>query len=860
MRKAFWRRGDRDRNFDPGNIAPLPALKGSRIGARLLALTLIVLLLAFGLGSGLNSLRRASAQEDVSGGANLPETPNALVTPAADSSGSLEVPAQANAAVDQDPCTGGTDNLPKPTPMPGAVRVVQLVNCTNQILLGAANAPFRAPGTPVPVVPRENTWVMQPLGAANNQNIITIDVPPGWADTGPVHSTGPNIWARTGCRFDPTVNRAQCETGGCGADLYNCSAPGVGVSGFTTFTEWNFFQPIPPTGPIMFHKENFDVSAVNGASLNVDVQPVGGDAMDPGAVGDDQWINYAYPLTVHGDDPRNANHCPANFQLNRSSITPAKTGGIFGYVLLDNNGQPSGGDNTIACLNNCGFYKFPAEPLFNCDRTQPRCLYWNTFCAPNPTGTDYGQPCNTDADCAKFGLNAACWIQHPNIVPSPTPVGVDHTCQLRAFYANAPAACPTTVCTFPYGYTNSLTGMQVFSTQPPAGLCSQVAINGDNPSQICVGDDTIHQVLNKVYTWPNDPQVYGGDAPLYRIVFAPGQGNAPITPAGPIPLCSALPAIYGYSNQYHGPNACTPGQPCSNCDISVNQQGAIFAVAQPSPLNWGCNLPANGAGDNGVICRWNATEPTATPSGTPTPTPSPTLGPTGSPTSTPTGAATVFSGNNVVLKGKAGSFVTATFKANNNTAAAEQISSITITLTNSKIFSALALSGGGQVGSENPMPPTQGTGNPSPPELVNVFTFSPPIPLASGASTTFTLTATIGSNTASISPSILADGIAYAADGPSSGAPRSSTRTPWMVLTILMLMAGVAMASVSPGRRLTIALGAIVLAVAIGGCGGSGSSGAPSPGPSSGVSVVTAETLGPYMGLPLSIATVQRVK
>jgi hypothetical protein len=37
--------------------------------------------------------------------------------------------------------------------------------------------------------------------------------------------------------------------------------------------------------------------------------------------------------------------------------------------------------------------------------------------------------------------------------------------------------------------------------------------------------------MRKAYTWPNDPQVYGGDAPLYRIVFAPGGTNVPITPS-----------------------------------------------------------------------------------------------------------------------------------------------------------------------------------------------------------------------------------------------------------------------------------------------------------------------------------------
>jgi hypothetical protein len=69
-----------------------------------------------------------------------------------------------------------------------------------------------------------------------------------------------------------------------------------------------------------------------------------------------------------------------------------------------------------------------------------------------------------------------------------------------------------------------------------------------------------------------------------------------------------------------------------------------------------------------------------------------------------------------------------------NTGQAEMISAITVTLTKAKILSALSLSVNGQAG----------TGNPSPPEVGNEFTFSPSIPLASGASLTFTLKAMIG--------------------------------------------------------------------------------------------------------------------
>jgi hypothetical protein len=95
-----------------------------------------------------------------------------------------------------DPCL---DNLPAPTPL--LHRVVQLVNCSNQRVLGTANAPHIAGLPPIPVLPRENTWVMEPFpvpaGASANANVLTIDIPQGWENTSPKGSTGrrgPNIF------------------------------------------------------------------------------------------------------------------------------------------------------------------------------------------------------------------------------------------------------------------------------------------------------------------------------------------------------------------------------------------------------------------------------------------------------------------------------------------------------------------------------------------------------------------------------------------------------------------------------------------------------------------------------------------
>jgi hypothetical protein len=133
--------------------------------------------------------------------------------------------------------------------------------------------------------------------------------------------------------------------------------------------------------------------------------------------------------------------------------------------------------------------------------------------------------------------------------------------------------------------------------QPPFGHCKDVITDSD--PNACIGDDTLHEVMPKAYTWPNDPQVYGGDSALYRVIFAPGGTTAKITPAGPIPVCSALPQIYGYSAQYGGQNSGT-----KPCDISVNKNGAVFAVAHPKPNFWACNLAPTGSGNEGVICRW----------------------------------------------------------------------------------------------------------------------------------------------------------------------------------------------------------------------------------------------------------------
>ncbi|VTZ50389.1 Thaumatin pathogenesis-related protein [Methylocella tundrae] len=485
-----------------------------------------------------------------------------------------------------DPCLQG---LPTPTPQQPAVhRVLQLINCSNQVVLGAANAAGKAGVVPLKsVFPREKTWVMQPYPPSTpNGNILTIDVPPKWESTIGPGSTGPRIWARTGCRYDIASDRAQCETGGCGGK-YDCSAAKLGASVGTTVAEWTFYEQVT-AGNITYFKDSPDISAVDGVNLNMDIQPVGGHSVDPfDALGghDIQWLAQNYPLTKHGQDMRSDARCLEKFRLQRSDLTS----GIYAFVIVGNDGKPLGGDGTVACFSNCARYAFPDVPAADCDSSDhnTRCYRWKSFCLNEyPVGSVFGVKCTQDSDCKQ---GTSCW-NNPGSK-------LDHTCQGRAFIKNA--TCPSNICTFPYGYIDPTNGQQFFSTQPPFGHCSDIV--GDNPKG-CIGDDVVHHVMHKAYTWPNDPQVYGGDAQLYRIIFAPGGTTVPITPAGAIPVCSDLPTIYGYSTQYGG-----PGSNSKPCDVPVNIDKATFAVAHPSPTGaspWACNLSPGGAGNEGVICRW----------------------------------------------------------------------------------------------------------------------------------------------------------------------------------------------------------------------------------------------------------------
>lgn len=488
------------------------------------------------------------------------------------------------------------DNLPIPTPIPPAHRVVQLVNCSDQTLLGAANAAKKPGNVPLTsVLPREGTWVMEPLNPGNTKNVLSIDIPPEWEDTkcGPdapsCDAVGPRFWARTGCRYDIASGRAQCETGGCGG-RYDCSAAKLGASVGTTIAEWTFYEPVqaplPPSQPLLsYFKDSPDISAVDGVNLTIDIQPLNSSPHNPfDALGghDIQWLAEQYPLSMSGQDLRAPGQCLDTFRLKRSDLTS----GTRAFVIVDNNGQPLGGDATVACFSNCARYAYPAPPPIGCDDSDPnsQCYLWKAFCLGDPS--QYGRKCTQNSDCPVGG---ACWdLKDPT-----SPINL--TCQGRAFIKNA--TCDPSVCTYPYGYVDPVKNVTFYSTQPPFGQCTDVTAD---PTK-CIGDDTLHAVLPKAYTWPNDPQVYGGDATAYRVIFAPGGTTVPITPAGSIPLCGDLPTIYGYASQYGGPNSSS-----KPCDFPVNRGGAVFGVAfagATAQNPWACDV-GGGSGDNGVICRW----------------------------------------------------------------------------------------------------------------------------------------------------------------------------------------------------------------------------------------------------------------
>jgi len=470
-------------------------------------------------------------------------------------------------------------SLPLPVPTPGRY-VVQLVNESNVTLLAAANAAHVAGQSPKAVLPREGTWLIGP------KSVLTIDIPPEWEETIPEGSVGPVFWARTGCRYDIERNLAQCETGDCGG-VWDCSKAGRTAPGPKALAEWTFKDPNGNAAP--------DISVVDGVNLNMDIVPVGphSDTTKP-PVDAAFWLGSAnLPLTKCGGDLRAS--CPSDFELRREQLT----------FFIQGSG---GGDSVVGCFSNCGQYKFQGqltgacpqgyrcagEPKFNCvgdinTEAGRVCYYWKPFCTAVPMGDPdhvYGRACSMNRDCPQQGV---CW---DNGLPQ-------KVCAPSAF--NKKPNCPPDVCTNQYSEQKSF--------QPPFSLCSELTDVTGRP-QDCIGDDTVHEVMPRGLTWPNDPETYYSDAKAYRIVFAPGGTGVPITDSGEIGPCSALPEQYRYEGEK------------ANCSDPINK-GAKFAGARPSPPcnetpdcavggcnpqtkhcdSWECEVK-DGNATNAVLCKW----------------------------------------------------------------------------------------------------------------------------------------------------------------------------------------------------------------------------------------------------------------
>jgi hypothetical protein len=349
---------------------------------------------------------------------------------------------------------------------------------------------------------------------------ITVRIPGTWLHTSSNHHRtplGPRFWARTGCKYDATLEKAQCETGDCGNN-YDCGAKFLAGKAPVTIAEFCF-----ECGDQFTY---YDISLVDGYSISVDVLPGAHSAVRPGGVPNDGfWCNTG--LCNSKTDLRTT--CPESFLLTNANLSTH---------------NPSDPVNKIACFSNCGKYEYPVAPLPSCSDDDIVCKNWRQYCCQAST---YGKTCTTSADCTDGG---ACW---------------NGTCECKAYFSHPP--CSTTIC------TNQM-------AQPPAGTCTD-----------CVGDDILHDVCPRAYTWPNDPQTYSCDATEYDIIFCPGGTEQPVTPQLLIPTCASLDP-----NRYDWQTAQT--------DCSESHGKYLCAVTKDhNPNIWACNVDQTSCND--VLCSWS---------------------------------------------------------------------------------------------------------------------------------------------------------------------------------------------------------------------------------------------------------------
>jgi hypothetical protein len=468
---------------------------------------------------------------------------------------------------------------------------ITVVNGSNQTVLFAAFGP-----TVIEPKGGRAQWAQPPGGS------LTLDIPVAWYNTQAAGTVGPRIWARTGCRYNVTEDRAQCETGGC-ADRFDCGTAGPGgvsLVGSAPVTIAEFCLDCIPSAQPMLRLNYWDVSAVDGVNLSMNIEPTG--TFSPGHppnVDDKFWCQVKpnssprvySPNSVSGTDLRAS--CPTEFQLQSKQL---------GMYIVDQ--SPN---NVVACFSNCGAKEYPVAPASTCtDSTDSQCGAWRAYCCqasnyggnsckpmgntPQPgictqgnhiciklangSGVCPGKPCISDSDCAPY---STCW--NSNSGPG--------TCACSGYAVSTP--CPPDVCT----------NVDLPAAEPAFMKCSQTADLPNIPNSHCIGDDTVHMVFPRAYSWPNDPQTYDCDNTTFTVTVSPGgvPKSAPITQAAPIPLCSSLPSAYNYDHESSVP-----------CSIPI-KTGAVFAGAVINPTDqhpWSCNITAGGAVPPGeVLCSWH---------------------------------------------------------------------------------------------------------------------------------------------------------------------------------------------------------------------------------------------------------------
>lgn len=479
---------------------------------------------------------------------------------------------------------------------------VTVVNNSTETVLFAAFGPTQ-------IVPEGGVanWAQPPGGS------LILDIPISWFNTVAQGTAGPRIWARTGCRYDIDNDRAQCESGDCSGH-FDCGTAGwngtsrVPLAGQAPVTIGEFCFNCPPADHPTLYVNYWDVSLVDGGTLTMNIQPTGSfSSSDPVNPGDQFWcqqVNQTYaPNSVPGKDLRDNSICPQAWRLTSSMLD------------MFIKGDPNSKDNTVACFSNCGLEEYPTAPALDCtDASDPKCGAWRTYCCqdtiyggnactpkgdtPQPgvcTQGDHiciqlangkgicpGKSCSTDQECAPY---STCWTEAE---------GGQNTCACSGYAIKPP--CPPDICT----------NVNLPAAEPPFAKCSQGKDLPGVPNSRCIGDDTVHSVFPRAYTWPNDPQTYNCDNTTFTVTVSGGSPSTPITPAGPIPLCSDLPSMYNY--KYYSALCADP-----------IKAGAIFASAvvnpgpKPNPNTpWACAIaPGTAPGaagasgiPPGVLCRW----------------------------------------------------------------------------------------------------------------------------------------------------------------------------------------------------------------------------------------------------------------